>query len=332
MNNPVRLLIGLLATGLAAAAALAGPLDKAQVARDAKWVVHVDVQAGLGSTPGQFFAQRKDEEWLEDLRKVRQETGLDPLSDIRGITVYGVGGRPEDGVALISVSPAIDAAVEKLQAKESSFKKITEGKHTFYTWTEHDKPRFGQIRRGSNDSERIVVVAGDKARLFASIDVLEGSAQSLAQSLAKSADGMLARKPQAGSFFFAAATELGSAQAMPFDQAKGLVLDVGEAEGNVYADLAVIPRNPEEASDLAQMMQGAVATVRMLAKRDPKMSQLVDLTQGISFGSEGDRITAQIRISSERLLECLQSMNIEDDRAGEAEGVNNEPDAGTRDR
>lgn len=305
MNRSVLVLSGL--TLFAAAAADAGPLNRAWVAKDAQWVVHLDAEAAMGSTAGRFAMANKADLDLSHLDRFKEQTGIDPFSDIKGLTVYGHSADPQSGIAVISTTSAVDGLVERMQAKDKSLQKLTEGKYTLFTWSEHGEPRFGQIRRGQAEGDRVVLVAADKSVLLAGIRVMDGDAASLPVDPKPAAPGqdLMSASPKAGSIFFAIATNLDSAQAMPFAKAKGVVVDIGEADAQLFADLTVIPRDSENVTDLMQVMQGAVAMVRMAAAGEPQLAELSKIAQGIAFDSDGKQITASLRYSTDGLLKSL---------------------------
>jgi len=304
MKTSILALTGIAATGIWAAGAAAEPLNKAWIAADATWVVHVDAEAALGSTMGRFLVANRDELGLHDLERIKRETGLDPLVDIRGVTVYGSGLDAKDGVAVISTTAAAEAMIEKLRASEPGFTQLTEGKYTIFSWTEHNMPRFAQVRKGKTESDRVVLVAGDKARLLAGIRVMDGGEA----PVVRDPSGLMARSPKPGSIFFAIASDLGSAEAMPFSRAKGLVVDMGEADAEVFAEVTVVPKETEDLTNLMQVMQGSVAMVRMMAQSDPKLAELSKIAQGLSFDTDGRQISANLRYGTDKLMQSLVAL------------------------
>jgi len=62
-------------SGLGAMSALAGPLNKAWVAADAKWVVHIDVEAAMGSLWAICIAEHQGELDIKRSRSSRSRPG-----------------------------------------------------------------------------------------------------------------------------------------------------------------------------------------------------------------------------------------------------------------
>lgn len=300
--NRYLLAAGIVIGGLAAWAT-AGPLNKSRVPADATWVVHVDLEAGLASSLGAWLKNNDDPEYRQGLAKFTQETGLDPLKDVLGVTVYGAAADGSDGVALIEASAAVDQIIEHARRKGKTFEEITEGRLTLYTWKEHGSARYATIRPGAEDNERFVVVAADKARVLAGVELLGGKADSLANTT----EGLLARSPAPGSIIFAAGVNLTGAKAMPFQEADGFVVDIGQHEEEVFAELVVAPKG-DSATELMQLMQGAVATGVMFTKNEPGMGEVVKLLRSVNFAAEDGLMTARLRCRKDHLIGALSQV------------------------
>lgn len=312
MNRTVVLSMGL--AGALAARGFAGPLNKSRVPADVQWVVHVDVEAGVASTLGQYLSTHRDV--LEGLDQIKSETGIDPFSDIKGVTVFGAGADPQNGVAVIDTTAAADALTEKAKAKEPSFKEINEGPYVLYSWSEHGEARFAQLRPGATRDRRIAVVGNDKDRLLAALHVLDGKAPNLA-TVEK---GVLSRSPGEGSIFFAAATNLSEAQAMVFQRADSVVVDLGEREHEVFADLTVVPKNQQDASTLMNAMKGALAFASMYMQSEPGCAQVNKIVQGITFSADEGRVSAHVRFSADLVLGAAGELKGMHDRESENSG------------
>ena len=116
--------------------ATAGPLNKDWVAADAQWVIHVDVAALLDSTIGSFLLEHGEQFALDldDLDDFKRETGLDPRTDLKSVTLYGSGDEPgEDGVIVAVTNDQVDEAIELLlDNDEVPIRKREMGGRTIY--------------------------------------------------------------------------------------------------------------------------------------------------------------------------------------------------------
>jgi hypothetical protein len=294
-----RTLLPLLALSVPAAA---GPLPTSYIPADAQWVVHVDIEKGLKSTIGSYITAHLGEFEFDGLEAVRAKTGINPLTDLKDVTVFGSSADPDEGVAIIHTTAAVDAFLEKARQEETTFTQVTHGAYTLDTWTEGTTKRYGFVR--SRGDERLILVAQNADRLATAIARTETGAAG-----AEAAD-LLKQPPKGSSVLFVAARGLGSMASNPktvmLQQAEGLLLDCGEEDGFLYANMAVTTRNAQDAKDLLAAMNGCVALARMGARRDPELSALLEATNGLSLSSEASTIRGQIRFESAKALDILK--------------------------
>jgi hypothetical protein len=286
------------------APAFAGPLNKNVVAADAQWVIHVDTEAFFNSTCGRFVANCPDPEMRRGLDDFKAQSGIDPFTDIKGVTIYGSSGNPEEGVLIVETTDAVDGIADRLKDKEKSFKVVTESGATIYTWTEHGETRMALIHAGKGPHDRLVVAAADKDRLLAAAALVDGTGRNLSGA----SGSLLARTPKPGSILFAAGTnlsKLSQAESLCLNRAEALALDAGESDNQLFADLVVVPKDPADANNIMKLMQGAVAFSAMATQGDAEWRDVASVLQGITFDLEDNRITAHLRCSSDLLLRAM---------------------------
>lgn len=286
-----------------AGAALAGPLNKRWVAPDAAWVVHIDVEAVRGSTLWSFVNEHKAGAGIDlsGLEEFKAQTGLDPFRDIKGVTVYGAAPGPEECVAVVETTAAVDGALEKLLEKERSLTKGNEGGYTIYTWTEGEQTKYGCVRPGAGPDDRIVLAAPAKERLLAAIRQIESPAEGKSTALAT--------MPRTGSMLYVSGTGLGKLRdpecSMILQKMEAVRVDVGEAGGDVYAELAVTTPTSEDATNMQQTAQGALALAQMCAAGEESMKPLMNAGKWVSFKSEEKVVTAKVKCTAAQFRELL---------------------------
>ena len=85
-----------------AATSLAGPLNKQQIASGAKWLLHGDMEGLMASKVGQKIQQEAQKPGAAQiLEGIKTIYGINPLTDIKSVTLYGMKVGSDDGVALI---------------------------------------------------------------------------------------------------------------------------------------------------------------------------------------------------------------------------------------
>ena len=120
--------------------AQASPLDLKQVAADAKWVAHLDVDAMKASSVVQKAHQKHLERHPnaeKHLAKISKLIGMNPAEDLHGVTLYGSQLKKHTGVVIVQAK--VDREYLLKKAKEApDYRTSTYGAHTLHTWT-HDK-------------------------------------------------------------------------------------------------------------------------------------------------------------------------------------------------
>src|SRR5208283_2434536 len=125
------------ALALLAAVGQAAPLDSKNVSADAKWVVHVDVDAVRDS---QVVQKAFDTcPMLKDSGKhfeiLREKIGLDLRTDLHGITLYGRDTEKTHGVAIVFATVNQKLLLEKAE-KATDHKVTKHGSIDIHSWTQ----------------------------------------------------------------------------------------------------------------------------------------------------------------------------------------------------
>jgi hypothetical protein len=306
----------------APAAVLAEPLNIRWVPTEARWVVHVDVEAATGSSLGRVAMAHK-ELWHSHCAKIKADTGIDPATDIKSLTVYGATGEEADAVAIIATTSATDSFLDSLRAKEATYKQIQSGKHTLDTWQEDGTSRYGFVSKVGD--QRQILVSQNQGKLTAAIDLLEGSAP-------QAVSPVLAVAPARGSVLFVSASGVGEAakhaKAVVVQKMQDFRLDVGEASGKLYGEMVVSTRNEQDAGDILKMMEGGISLGRMLAQSEPDLAPLVEIAQGIEFTTSGNSLKATISYDSQQAASILNAA-LEARRPTAPPAPSDKPDADT---
>ena len=116
----------------------AEPLDLKQVPADAKWLVHVDVDAMRASTLVQkawpkCMEMHKDAE--QRLKSLRDKFGIDVCKDLHGLTAYGKELGKHTGVLIVHAKFDLKLA-EATAAKAKDHKVVKFDAYDLHSWTE----------------------------------------------------------------------------------------------------------------------------------------------------------------------------------------------------
>lgn len=216
----------------------AGPLDSSMVPPEAAWSLHVDVELARESTLAAPLMALAPDRPAQAMMSVLRGLGLDPASDVLGITLYGIDAS--DGVTVVTCTRAADALA--LAIPDSPLPKYvfdTINTQAVHSWgKENARWVASLVPVKTHDKQRVVVIASDLARLRRGLDVLAGS---------RSAPGdepslMMPDRPRAGSMVYLRLeseklrqAEEGLFRSELFQQASFVTLDIGvipPAEGD----------------------------------------------------------------------------------------------------
>ena len=132
-----RLVAVFAALALLAAVGQAAPFDSKNVAADAKWVVHVDVDAVRDSK----VVQNAFTTWpiLKDhsgkhFDMIRDKIGVDLRKDLHGVTIYGRDTDKKNGVAIVFATVNQQLLLDKA-AKAADHKVTKHGEIDIHSWT-----------------------------------------------------------------------------------------------------------------------------------------------------------------------------------------------------
>ena len=298
--------------------ATAGPLNKDWVAADAQWVIHVDVAALLDSTIGSFLLEHGEQFDLDldDLDDFKRETGLDPRTDLKSVTLYGSGDEPgEDGVIVAVTNDQVDEAIELLlDNDEVPIREREMGGRTIYVIGGGDERHYLAIERVGRN-RRIVVLSDDRHILSNALKVIANDAPSL--SMGKSR--IPGDDPQEGSLVFVAVGDIeaygdSDPASRIIRMSDGFTADIGEIDGVLRARATVSADSPEIAEDITQVIQGMVALGRIIATQQPELGPIGELADALSVRTRGSRIILKISYDARELMEQVAAMIDDDDK------------------
>jgi len=270
----------------------AAPLDLRQVSGDAKWLVHLDVDAMRESSlmENAYLAGSRQwaelEEWMAT---ACEEVGVDPRVDLHGITLFGKKLGKLDGVALVSAKMQPDTLVARAKA-ESGYKSSKYGDYEIHSWTDGEETVTGAFYQPS-----LLVVARTDKEVEHALDVLNGKAPSLTGR-----ERAVAGDNQAGTMFLAWAEGLADST-LPFHspaikkgEAVGLV--VGESKGQVFAALRLVMRTPDTARRVLDVLNGLRAAAELQYEGHSSMMHVVER---LRFSLAEKVVSAELRAPAE---------------------------------
>ena len=281
-----------------ASAAFAGPIAKDQVSADAKWVAHLDVEALLASQIVQtILAEEQKKGLAEKLAKFTETFGLDPLKDLRSVTLWGETFGPAGGVAIIQAKVDQEKLL-KLLAANAGHKETKYGERAVHQWTQSPEGKGDTgIRFGTFYKDDVTVITRSEDVLKHAIDVLDAKES----SLAKEDSGLLPAESK-GAFLVAAAKDItvpeeADPHAAMLRKVSGGTLVVGEDGDNVFVNASVVGKTDKDAQQFRQMAQGMLALAQVLQEQAIQAGKpapaWAELTKGLKVGGEAAVVTME---------------------------------------
>jgi len=250
---------------------------------------------------------------LGDLAEFQEEFGIDPLTDVRAVTLYKVESEEEPTVVLLSSTDKVDQALARLK-KEERYRLVVESGIELHTFDggDDDETMFAYVY--ASGDERVVVLASQKESALRAARVLRGQDVSHASSGA-----LLTLAPEKGSFLYLAAAEIPhlddfTPASQVFGLAQGIQLDLGEAGGFLRGHMGVTTKSVEDAINISNVLNGLVSLARLAGS---EAGEALELLNGLRTSTRGSEVSLDFEYEVQRLLELLQSLDDGDDEGDE---------------
>jgi hypothetical protein len=290
-------LVLVLALGL-----IAAPKDKAAspqmsaVPSDAQWALHIDIQRltssslfkGLLEENGPARMKGKADQFLGKLK-------IDPLKDLKGITVFGLSKKDEEVV--VALQGKFDRAhLLGLIKAEESHKEISYGKSTIYSWDDDD---FGAF-----SADDLILLSESETAIKAALDALEKNKKDV------SAFPFLARiMKESPNAIFAAAVN--SISGLVGKKGKPVILSkmrqaggsISESGENINLKVSIAAESAQVAKDVEQAIRGLIA----MASLQLADAEAQAFTQSIKIDVEGENVRIEASYPAKKLMDLARS-------------------------
>jgi len=279
-----------------ALALLAVPAEQmAVVPAEAQWALFVDVQKLTASS---MFKTLVGEGELAKIQsksdKVFTKLRIDPMKDLKGVTVFGLG--KEDEEAVVALSGKFDKAyLIGLIKAETTHQEIPFGKHTIYKW---DDDEFGVFAA----DDLILLGENDKA-IRAALETLEGRKRDAVPPLLS---GVMKESPNALMVFGVKNVPglIGEHDSpVILSKMKGAEGSLSESGENLKIDLSILAESAQVAKDVEQAIRGLMA----IANLQLKESELQAFAEAVQIAVEGENVRIRAAYPLSKLLGLVHS-------------------------
>jgi hypothetical protein len=303
-------------------------LKRERLPADVDFVVHLDLEGLKRTEIWKHLAASSGELDLDldELGDFQEEFGLDPLTDVRAVTLFKVASEEDPTVVLFSSTDKVDQALAKLQ-KDKRYRRVTDSGielHTFEADEDDDdeddaEAMFAYVH--AVGQERVVVLASQRASALRAARVLRGQEPSH-----QSAGTLLTLAPERGSFLYVAAAQIPHLDEFTpashvIGLAQGIQVDLGEAGGFLRGHMGVSTKSPEDALNISNVVNGLVSLARLAGS---EAGEALELLTGLRLSTRGSELSLDFEYEVARLLELLQAL---DDESGDEDEHEDDPDA-----
>jgi hypothetical protein len=286
--------------GLAAAVS-AEPVDWQRVSADAKWVVHVDVDAmRAGKIPPMIVAR-----WLklpksaDQLKALSYVIGMDPTRDLQSITVYGRRYTESAGVVVVRADVERDRLEAFLKSRPDG-RAASYSRYELISWTDKKGTPDEHTATGCFQQPTVMVFGRDAAEVKHALDVLDGTSPGLPEG-----DRLRGPQAPAGTMILARACELADVE--PFKspvvrKSKFLSLSIGEYDGEAFAVAGMEADSAPVAGQVEAVAKGFLAMVELQFGSNQEVARLL---QAVKVTKDERTVTVQFRGPADDLSKLI---------------------------
>ncbi len=292
----------------ASSVAMADPFDAKIVPADAKWIIHIDVDAVAKSAFWPMVEQRinGNPNTQAGVQKFEMIAGMTLPHDLHSVTLYGLGFNESEGIVVAKANANQQQLLALLQMNPS-FNSVTHGEHEIVSW--EDK---GKTMHGAFFATDRVVISQTQENVEKALDLLDGKGDAL------KADSVLAQPAGAGVLAGIASDAVAELAKKPenknnpvFANITSAWITISEQNQNVTLKGTFGAADPTKAQQLKTSAEGLRALGMMLATNesaDPKLKMIAPLLPPLEITSQGSNVMvnwtfpfAQIKTLAEQI-------------------------------
>lgn len=295
----------ILLAGAAAAASLmtAAPLVKSEIAKDAKWLAHIDMEGVMASSFSDIGVAKLKEAIAEaNKEKISIDVDL-VLSEIKSFTAYGASfteTAAAESVLILKTGDRLQAIFEglvahqELEGDQSPLKRV-EGK-PYQTFLLEDELYL------AFPNKNYAIAGKNFDRIEKAFAVIAGKADSLVDI-----DQKLVLNEDAGFFLMVTANGINGLKNVPpqarmLQKTKGGQLSIGESDGEFRASLILTTEGPKISLQLSQIVRGLLALASFTQVENQSMMEVVD---SVDVQQGDDFVSLDFRYPIEKLMSLI---------------------------
>ena len=295
----MKTLFSMVALAMSVAAVQAAKIDKANISNDAKFVVHLDLDAFRASKIGITLLEKiRKDEGGEKLNALAELIGFDPLSAIHGATMFGNG--EEDNGILVVKHKADNTKLLAFMKLDEYYRKTEHGKHEIHGAGDRGDGKRGYI---SFVNATTAVLAASRELAAEGIDLVNGKGATVKQIPASLVS---AGKKAKNAFLVAYANVEDLKEHIDNEtvnqMAKRVAFVMGESDEKFILSISVDALDADAAENMENMVNGLIGFARLNQDENPEVK---DILKGLKVTRNEENVSVHFSVGVNKLFELI---------------------------
>jgi len=295
----MKTLFSMVALAMSVAAVQAAKIDKANISNDAKFVVHLDLDAFRASKIGITLLEKiRKDEGGEKLNALAELIGFDPLSAIHGATMFGNG--EEDNGILVVKHKADNTKLLAFMKLDEHYRKTEHGKHEIHGAGDRGDGKRGYV---SFVNATTAVLAASRELAAEGIDLVNGKGAAVKQI----PTSLVSAGKKAKNTFLVAYANVEDLKDYIDNEsvnqmAKRAALSLGELDEKLILSISVDALDADAAENMENMVNGLIGFARLSQDENPEVK---DILKGLKVTRNEATVSIRFSIGVDKLFELI---------------------------
>ncbi len=295
----MKTLFSMVALAMSVAAVQAAKIDKANISNDAKFVVHLDLDAFRASKIGITLLEKiRKDEGGEKLNALAELIGFDPLSAIHGATMFGNG--EEDNGILVVKHKADNTKLLAFMKLDEYYRKTEHGKHEIHGAGDRGDGKRGYI---SFVNATTAVLAASRELAAEGIDLVNGKGAAVKQI----PTSLVSADKKAKNAFLVAYANVEDLKEHIDNEtvnqmAKRVAFVMGESDEKFILSISVDALDADAAENMENMVNGLIGFARLNQDENPEVK---DILKGLKVTRNEENVSVHFSVGVNKLFELI---------------------------
>ena len=294
----MKTLFSIVALAMSVAAGQAAKIDKANISNDAKFVVHLDLDAFRASKIGTAILEKIRGDEGEKLDALVEIMGFDPLSAIHGATMFG-NGEEDNGILVLKHKADITKLLAFMKLDEY-YRKTEHGKHEIHGAGDRGDGKRGYV---SFVNATTAVLAASRELAAEGIDLVNGKGAAVKQI---PTSFLSAGKKAKYAFLVAYANVEDLKEHIDNESvnqmAKQVAFVMGESDEKFILSISVDALDTDAAENMESMINGLIGFARLNQDENPEVK---DILKGLKATRNEENVSVHFSIGVDKLFELI---------------------------